>query len=318
VTDTGYETRTFGPLVNQAGVRSSPDRLFPQVFEAVVLAVYYTDEETRLTQSCITCDVRLLGRQSRVLTRVPVLQMVHGLWDEETAIPRPMTQNTEGGTLQTGVAQPTTGVEVTPAEVTDGDHVLIGFLEGLVNRPFIWPVMVPHPRAKHMAKNEDGRVRRSRHHGVLVEVDKQGNYTIDARGACKEELGPSGAELPNLGPGGTVTVLAKTAAGLEAKVKLDAASGKVTVESGVAVEVTAPSVVSTGTGGVPDMLVKWTALAGLMNALDLAAAQAGLPYVPGGAPIVSPASFLALCQAVSVAAKGWALATAHTTVTKAG
>lgn len=209
-----------GGATNQPGVRSGPDAKVNQVVEAVVLAVYYPDEDDRIDtdQTCITCDVRTIGRQVRHISRVPVFQPNNGLFDEDSWVPRASTQDITGGTLQTEVD---TSQKPTPAQDMDGDHVLVGFLDGAVAKPFIWPISIPHPVARNRAQSSDGRRRRIRYNGVLIEIDNDGNLLLDARGAAKEALGPNGTEVSNSGTGGTVKLITKDATGAESQVYLD-------------------------------------------------------------------------------------------------
>lgn len=180
---------------------------------AVVTKTYYADDPewedrgwAQGTVRGICCDVRTYGRYSRMLWRVPVLQRVHGLHDEDVYVPRQSTQNlAPGGTLVTLPSGPN-GPRPTPAENLDGDHVLVGFLEGNPDNPVIFPYALPHPSSSQRLIEGGGRVRRFRHAGVTIEWSEDGNLTLDASGAAKEELGPQGAEQPNSGTGGQITI----------------------------------------------------------------------------------------------------------------
>jgi hypothetical protein len=195
----------------------------------MVLAVYFPDEEDRIgDQTCITCDVRTLGRQPRVLARVPVLQSMHGLHDHDLYVPRPAAVATDGSSLRTD-ADDSSGP--TPAELTDGDRVLVGWLDGSDAMPFIWPVGVPHPRSRHAPKKSDGRKRRIRFAGAIIEIDEDGNVLVDARSAAKPGYTTTGAEQSNSGTGGTVKLTTKDGAGAESTIELDA-SGNVKLTDG--------------------------------------------------------------------------------------
>ena len=301
-------------IVNQSGVRTFADPRTTVIIEAVVLSVHYPDDEDRIgDQRCITCDVRTIGLQSRSFKRVPVFQYVHGLWDEDTYVPRATAQHIGGGSLQTDASD---AVAPTPAELCDGDHVLLGFLDGSLAKPFIWPVQVPHPATRAVASSSDGRKRRIRHHGTLIEIDKNGSITIDARGAAKQELGPLGTEVSTSGTGGAVTIVTKSAVGLENKVELDV-SGKVTV--------TGAEVTLTGPAATPDVLTKYTSLAAAMNTLQLAVttwlATHDPAINPGAPPSYAAADITMLVTLVKVWQQTllqWALPAAHTSITKGG
>lgn len=223
---TGFESLSIGGTTIQAGVRTSPPARFYANTEAVVLKVYYPDQEDRIDgQTTITCDVRTIGRSPRHLSRVPVLQLQAGLFDEDTWVPRAAAQAIDGSTLQVERcptdAEGGDKVSPTPAELMDGDRVLVGFFEGSVARPFIWPIGVPHPNARNTAQSTNGRRRRIRHHGSLLEFDDAGNVTIDGRGAAKEELGARGTEVSNSGVGGKVLLITKDGSAAETKTELD-------------------------------------------------------------------------------------------------
>jgi hypothetical protein len=196
------------------------------VTEAVVLTVYFPEEDDRSLvngiQKCITCDVRTIGLKPRYLSRVPVFQSAHGLYDEDLFTPRPSRQNITGGTMRTeqsGTGKPTAG------ENLDGDHVLVGFLENSPARPFIYPIQIPHPNARNLPSQSAGHVRRIRHNGVLVQWDADGNWSVDARGAAKTILGSSGTEESNSGSGGAITLQTKDGAGDESSITLDTSGG---------------------------------------------------------------------------------------------
>jgi hypothetical protein len=102
----------FLPIHDRGTVISSASRSGPGDIggstwptKAVVLAVYYPEEDTRTfaekNQSCITCDVRTIGLKPRYISRVPVFQRAHGLFDEDLFVPRAVTQDIFGGSLAT-------------------------------------------------------------------------------------------------------------------------------------------------------------------------------------------------------------------------
>lgn len=177
--------------------------------KAVVLAVYYPEEDTRTFadkhQRCITCDVRTIGLKPRYLSRVPVYQRAHGLFDEDLFVPRAATQDISGGSLATEQGSGK-GVQPTPAENTDASVVLIGFLDGSPAQPFIYPCEIPHLKARNLPSKTDGRVKRFRHAGVLMEWSEDGDWTLDASGAAKQTLGAKGTETSNSGTAGIITV----------------------------------------------------------------------------------------------------------------
>lgn len=206
---------------------------------AVVLATYYADdagwEERDWTRGGVVkgvcCDVRTYGRQTRVLTRVPVLQAQHGLHDHDWWVPRPSRQSVSGaGVAMAGESGPG-GVTATAAHDLDGDHVLVAFLDGDWAQPVILPAGLGHPASNRRITADLGRVREIRHQGVTIGIDRDGNVTVDATGAAKEDLGPGGAEVSAIGAGGgTITLRTRTPAGEVSQIKLDAA-GHATVDA---------------------------------------------------------------------------------------
>jgi hypothetical protein len=176
------------------------------ITRGVILQTYYADEDDRNgwvkgLQRSMLSDVRTYGRYSRTLTRVPHAQRTHGLFDEDFRTPRSSTQNINGGDL---LSEPSGSKGPTSADKIDGDHVLIGFLDNDPMQPVILPFSLPHPSAAYTPQKADGRVKRMRHSGVLMEWDSVGNFTLDARGAAKQEL-VNGAEQSNSGTAGKVT-----------------------------------------------------------------------------------------------------------------
>ena len=213
---------------------------------AVVIRVYPADDGSWAGRAWsdganrgVAADVRTYGsRSSRNLYHVPVLQLRHGLQDEEVWIPRPSRIAIAGGMLVTEAS--TSGPRPTPAEGLDGDHVLVGFLENDPAQPVVLPFTMGHPASKRKIVGSEGHVWRRRFNGVLVEVDRNGNYVVDATGAAKEELGPGGSEISNSGTGGKVTIKTKNGVGGEASIEIDS-SGNIAINAAPLSKVTVDS-----------------------------------------------------------------------------
>lgn len=248
---TGWETMIGEDgEIYQAGIPSCPaeehdDGLatFGWITRAVVMAVYFTDEDVRKDwtndkQRAVLCDVRTIGRYSRLLFKVPVLQRTQGLWDEDLYIPRAAKLDINGGTFASGSAG-VDGNAPTPAEQTDGDHVLVTFLDNDPRQPVILPFTLGHPNSNTIPKKADGRFRRIRHNGVVIEFDKDGNLTLDARKAAKPDLDRSGKEQSNSGTSGKIKIITKDGSDKESSVYLDEKGGiKLLDASGDFVELT--------------------------------------------------------------------------------
>lgn len=239
----GYETMVTEDAVYQAAVSSSDsdapefDNPLGWIAKGVVTKVYFSDDPSWVARAwaatgpvLVYCDVRLFGRRNRQIPRVPVPQRVGGLFDEDLYIPRESKQNIGGGPLVAdGV---TVGPRPTPAELLDGDHVLVGFLECDPHQPFIYPFSLGHPKQRVKPRDlaGDGRIRRIRHNGSLFEIDKNGNVKIDASSAAMPELGPLGVEVLNPA-GGTITITTKDAAKLELSLVLDKLTGTASLQA---------------------------------------------------------------------------------------
>lgn len=179
------------------------------ITRAVVLQTYFADEDERLgvgNQRCITCDVRTYGRYQRHLPRVPVLQRSHGLFDHDVYIPRSASQDIDQGQLRTGAAADANQAP-TGAHLIDGDHVLIGFLDNDSSQPVILPFVMPHPSSRYVPEASDGRVKRIRYNGVLLEWDADSNFKIDATEAANEVFAANGVEESASGTGGQITLV---------------------------------------------------------------------------------------------------------------
>ena len=188
------------------------DNTMGWIARAVVIKTYYTDDSSWSNRGwsanggvrALACDIRVFGRQNRQLFRVPVGQRTSGLFDEDLYVPRDASQDIDGGLL---VTEPNpTGPRATPAELLDGDHVLVGFLECDPAQPFIFPFCLPHPGMRNPPVAADGRVRRIRHHGTILEIDQNGNLLLDASSAAMPTMGPNGTETTPNPSGGNVTL----------------------------------------------------------------------------------------------------------------
>jgi len=126
--------------------------------------------------------------------------------------------------------------------LTDGEHVLVGFIEGNAEVPVII-CGLPHPRSGTYKPNPvraDGRYRKSEFNGVEVTFDKDGGYTIKIVG----KKNPQGAVLNGGAVGAEVSINGQTG---DAQVK-DSHGNVITLSDGN-VTVTANGDVVVNAGG---------------------------------------------------------------------
>jgi hypothetical protein len=203
----------------------------------VILQTYYADDPSwdddnrawaKGNIKGLFADVRIYGKVDKTLPRVPVFQRVHGIHDEDVYLPRAAKHDLGGGSL---TIYPSESGQPTPAHRMDGDLCLVAFLGNTPTRPVILPFGPAHAASKRTLESSDGRVRRIRINGTMVEWGSGGNLTLDATGAAKADLDASGNEVSNSGTGGQVTIKTKDAAGAESSIVLDT-SGGITVTDG--------------------------------------------------------------------------------------
>lgn len=218
-----YPRRLGNRSVSQAAmplVPDVPESLHEVVLNApvraVVLAVYYPDEDTKsryraITNWAITCDVRTLGSIQVPLAKVPVYQPVAGLYDEDIIVPRAASIDIERGELTTEGS----GVKPRPsgAASMDGSIIMLDFENKNPRKPFIMPFGPPHPKQVNKPISTDGRVRRIRHNGTIIEIDKDGNVTIDASAAKTDALAVDGSQVANPS-GGNILIKTNASPGL--------------------------------------------------------------------------------------------------------
>ena len=207
--------------ISQAAVRRTPD--IPESLQemalggpvrALVLAVYFPEEDDRIQSKswAVVCDVRTLGSKQCYLPKVPIYPLCGGLFDEDIRIPRACSIDVNQGSLATESGGPTTPKPSDSAD-TDGDTVMLWFENGDPMKPFIMPFGPPHPKRNNKPVKSEGRVRRIRHNGTIIEIDKDGNVTIDASAAKTDALAVDGSQVANAS-GGNITIKTNASPGL--------------------------------------------------------------------------------------------------------
>lgn len=164
--------------------------------EGVVIAVRYVDEDRNRSKQYVEYDVRDL-RSGQIYTNCRRLSTVSGQDDGEENILRAAQKLPE--TQGTFVFDPT----VAPLTQSDGDRVILNFVNGAHHSPVIVGV-IQHRRMAYGAKRADGRRRFMTHQGTSFEIKQDGTYVItrniDATTKTTLTLEPNGdfkAELPN-------------------------------------------------------------------------------------------------------------------------
>jgi len=189
--------------------RNAPDD--PQVprrshYRAIVVNTNVTDEQDEFgPQYAVECDVLLVATGERLMN-VQVMQSQHGVNNvHDLWIPRPSTRVISGnGNLNLTGAVSLRGTyigPITPLDDTDGDMVVVSFLEG---RPD-WPLIVgalPHQRTNRVVIAGEGWAEGTgadqrgvpekneyfvHHNGAEIRVNGSGEVLIDTVGAYTDE-----------------------------------------------------------------------------------------------------------------------------------
>jgi len=198
------------------GGRGGIGNMDPSVVRGVVMATYFADDTNTDTQQALTtrefsdngkitavrCDVLTYGKRFRTFMRdVPVAQKRHGL-NDYTGLWIPKATSVDlstGEPIREGGEE---GIPPSDPRDMDGDHVLVEFLEGDIQQPFIRDVL-PHPRTFFRQLAAAGPTRESRFRGVITKIDKDGNVFLDTTRSNSGALNlvpvnEKGAETPAL------------------------------------------------------------------------------------------------------------------------
>lgn len=168
---------------------------------------------------CVTCDVLVYEeRRKTILYGVPVLVQSGGYDNHEVWVPRAASSSVSGGTYT-----PPEQRGGTAANDTDGDHVVVGFLNNDPARPIILGQLA-HPKTQQ--RPTDTTVRWSRVlEGTTLRVDTDGTVRVspatkvvinDGAGTDPEQVILGRTFLTDLAAGLTEVVSALTGLGLPA------------------------------------------------------------------------------------------------------
>lgn len=138
--------------------------------EAVVVSRRFVDEPGNRSHSYVEYDCRdLHSMEPYVACRR--LNLIAGLDDGEDHVLRPAS-----GLLPGAIGNVS---ETTPAINTDGDRVLVGFINGSRSRCVILGVLT-HVYSRYGAERSDGERRLWLHKGTRIEIKKDGTYVVKA------------------------------------------------------------------------------------------------------------------------------------------
>jgi hypothetical protein len=203
-------------VVVSSSVRGDMQQRIPlagSLVRGVVLKVYTYGEQDPLRNTNyngIYADVLAYGQAlsspTIIIRRALVATPKSGVYEGDIWIPRPASQN-----IQTQQALDLTQL-LDPRQL-DGDHVLLGFIDGTLTTPVI-VAQLPHPQVgrnlddsaelgtRVKVLNTEEAVRYWRHHGTFFGVDADGNFDVDTRGANDGYYsGPRGTEQQHVADG---------------------------------------------------------------------------------------------------------------------
>lgn len=180
----------FTPLQQQIADEVGGPRNAAGLFlRAFVTDAYYPDEkQSGDVEGGILCDVQVVEAGYRgVLRRLPVMVQSAGVWDVEHFRPRKATIKVGGGQLNQ------TDGAATPLDQTDGDLVIVAFLGGDVQRPFVMG-QLPHPKTTQTQKSSASSRYRRRIAGNQLTVNDDGSVELDLTGATGGTVQTDGTE----------------------------------------------------------------------------------------------------------------------------
>lgn len=182
-----------------------------QLMRGVVVATYLLDDAnhpyavgdpTLAKPTAVYCDVlcysNIDGQKWMAIPKAMVLQDKGNMHSGRVWKPKASTMDVTGILFEANGA-------TNPANF-DGDHVLVGFIDGLKSKPMILGG-VPHPsrdlgnenRAvghRTYLKLADGDPDIFRHHGTFYGIDDTGDFVVNSTCANDGEILPDGTEKP--------------------------------------------------------------------------------------------------------------------------
>jgi len=183
--------------------RGNPESASGVLLRGVVTATYVVDDPYHplaeldgAVPAAVYCDVMAYGNSPTFIPKALVCQERTGLHSGHIWKPRAASIVITGDELDFNKG-------ADPA-IVDGDHVLVGFLNGNFNQPLILKEL-PHPAADtgngeketgHRLKlvDGDGDPEFWKHHGVYFGVTTEGDYKVDTTHANDGTLDADGHE----------------------------------------------------------------------------------------------------------------------------
>lgn len=199
---TGAGTRLQSGIPKGPGPRNVTD-MTGKLYRGVVTATYVTDdpahpfvENSNAPPVAVYCDVLIFGRTWQFLRQCLVCQERSGLHSGHVWKPRAASGTITGDPLDLNKG--------TNPGMMDGDHVLVGFLDGDPTQPMVLKAL-PHPSADigneeyttgHRLKLrlEDGDPDYWKHNGAFYGIKQDGNFIIDTTHANDGVLNEDGSE----------------------------------------------------------------------------------------------------------------------------
>lgn len=155
--------------------------------EMVVVARYYVDSPNNRSKRFVEYTCRDLYT-SELYPWARQLSAMGGVDDGDDNTLRPSTSLLPGAT---GVTGSLVG-EQTPANIVDGDQVLVTFIEGSRSRPVIIGVFRHSGSTPYGATAAQGERRLTQHKGTQLELKADGSYVITGVGKTSITLAPDG------------------------------------------------------------------------------------------------------------------------------
>jgi len=150
---------------------SGQSKWFPQY--AYVVSVYPIDHVQNISKFRVECDL-VLKETDLPLLNVPIMQMGDGFNNFDEWYPEPATKKVLEG------AGKSTDDKKTNFDLTDGDEIVVMFINGNVYKPIILG-STGHPQSDEKATIEDGNRRRKLINNIRQTINKDGEFEFETK-----------------------------------------------------------------------------------------------------------------------------------------